>query len=104
MLKSSMMGSVNSANGSRSPRVFYQLKEPVTESLLTSDCLPVQMISSFQAAFDGLIKTQIWVEVTGERGRRTGGDDKLLSGAAPFVCFKKPYLSSVNYTGLNSPS
>lgn len=79
----------------------------MTESLLNSDCLPVRMISSRRAAFArgrGLINTQIWAEVTGGRGGRTREDDKLQSGAAPFVCFKKPYLSGVNSTGLNSPS
>lgn len=88
------------------PRV-YQLKEPMTESLLNSDCLPVRMISFHGVAFaqgHGLINSQIWVEVTGGRGGRTRGDDKLPSGTAPFVCFKKPYLSGVNSAGLNSPS
>lgn len=63
-------------------------------------------MSSFRrAAFAlgrGLINSQIWVGVTGGRG--VGGGDKLRSGAAPFVCFKKPYLSGVNSAGLNSPS
>lgn len=33
------------------PRLVYQPKEPVTESLLNSDCLPVRMISVLRAAF-----------------------------------------------------
>lgn len=53
------------------PGAFYQLKEPLTGSLLNSDCLPVRMSSFRRAAFAlgrGLINSQIWVGVTGGRG------------------------------------
>lgn len=73
MLKSSMMGCVNSANGSGPPAAWRLLSAEgaLTGSLLNSDCLPVRMSSFRRAAFApgrGLISSQIWVGVTGGRG------------------------------------